>query len=587
MTGLTNAGTATAVLLRLAAERPSKQAVLLVADPDDPAATTALTYAELDTKARRIAGWLTERYQPGERVLLLHPMGLEFVSAFFGCLYAGMIAVPAPLPGRYRHERRRVHRIAEDAGVVAAFTVAGSLATVQEWAAEEGLAGLTVADSETLCGQWPLAEITTDTVALLQYTSGSTGDPKGVMISHANLLANVDSLARTFGFDENVRTGGWIPLYHDMGLMGQLLPALFLGSTCVLMNPMSFLKRPVNWLTMIDRYDIAWSAAPNFAYEHCCRRIDDSAVDSLDLSRWRYAANGSEPVRAATLTAFAKKFAGAGFREDAIAPCFGMAEATVFVSGGGVRPAPVRKIDAESLEQHEIRPAQENRPARSIVSCGIPRDIDVRAVDPETGEPMPDGQVGELWLRGRSVSRGYWARPDVTEAIFGAYTTTGDGPYLRTGDLGVLLDGELYVTGRIKEMVTSNGRNLYPQDIEYELATQHERLGGHVGAVFTVPVSEGDNETEALVVLHEMKGRASEDELTRLSAQMKQTVVREFGVSADGIVLLRPGSVRRTTSGKIQRTAMRELFLAEELSPVFADAGSQAVLAGATKGRSA
>ncbi|MBN8467946.1 fatty acyl-AMP ligase [Corallococcus exiguus] len=556
----------TELLREHARTRPDQEAVSLVRDLDRADGTTTLTYQRLDAEARRIAVWLQERFAPGERVLMLYPVGVDFVAAFFGCLYAGMITVPAPLPGQYPHQRRRVRSIARDAGVRAIFTDSTHAAAVTEWAGAEGLEGVTVLATDTQGDgdpeAWRMPPTSRDTLLLLQYTSGSTGEPKGVMVSHHNLLHNVASFQRALGFTDRTRFGGWIPLYHDMGLMAQLLPALFLGSACVLMTPNAFVMRPHLWLRMIDKHDIGYSAAPNFAFELCRRRVSDAQLAGLDLSRWEFAANGSEPVQASTLRAFAQRFAAAGFRESALCPCYGMAEATVFVSGRAHRPPVVHRVVAEALEQHEYRLATEGQQARELVSCGVPEGYDVRVVDPATRATLRPGMVGELWLRGDSVSRGYWNNPRATSANFGAATAEGEEGFLRTGDLGLVLDGEVYVTGRIKEMLITHGRNLYPQDIEHEVRAQHPELATRFGAVFTVSPPD---EEETVVVTHEVKGRFDTEGYRQLVARIKVTVSREFGIRVGGVALLKPGSVQRTTSGKIQRAAMRTLFLANAL----------------------
>ncbi|HET9381763.1 MAG TPA: fatty acyl-AMP ligase [Streptomyces sp.] len=557
------------LLRRHAAERPGRTALTFVHDPGAPDGARTLDYAALDTEARRVASWLQERCAPGDRVMLLHPPGLPFATAFLGCLYAGVVAVPSPMPGQFQHQQRRVTGIAADAGVRVALTDTGQLAEARAWAGTEGL-GIDVTASDTDgfgdAGQWREPPATARDLVLLQYTSGSTGDPKGVMVDHGNLLHNADSLRGALGLTEDTNFGGWIPLYHDMGLMGQLLPGLFLGSHCALMSPMAFLKRPHQWLALIDDYDLGYSAAPNFAYELCLRRVTDAQREKLDLSRWRFAANGSEPIQASTLRDFAARFAPAGFRAEALAPCYGMAEATVYVSGRAGRPPRVERVDPGALEKHVLEPATPAGPVRELVGCGDAPDFDVRIVDPADHRVLPDGSTGEIWLRGPSVATGYWGRPDATDATFRARTADGDGPYLRTGDLGALLDGELYVTGRSKDLLIVHGRNLYPHDIEHELRLTHAPLATLAGTAFTVPVPH-----EEIVVLHEVRGRFTEEQYRELAVEMRATVSREFGVRPAGLVLLRPGAVRKTTSGKVQRSEMRGLFLQGALAPLYED----------------
>ncbi|MGW2387120.1 fatty acyl-AMP ligase [Streptomyces sp. NPDC001658] len=577
MAGIVTAPSVTAMLRQHAENRPEKQAAAFVTDPVREDGAQWLTYAELDARARSLAVRLHRTgVRPGDRALLLHPAGLDFLTAFFGCLYAGVVAVPSSLPGRYRHERHRVRRIADDAGAAAILTDTPTRGDVEEWLAEEGLGHLPLMVTDDGAGPgpdgWTMPLTDHATLAVLQYTSGSTGDPKGVMISHGNLLHNTAHIAEVLDLDDTKRGGGWIPHFHDMGLMGLMVPPLMTGSTTVLMSPSTFLKRPHLWLHMIDRFDIHYSAAPDFAYEVCSRRVTDAHIEGLDLSRWRHAVDGSEPVRAAVLDRFHQRFAGHGLRADALAPCYGMAEATLFVSGAVDVPPSSLRVSAAQLERNEFRPVSDaDEPGRDVVSCGPPRGAEVRVVDPQTLRTLPEGGVGELWLRGPVVGHGYWGREETNEADFRATTAEGDTGYLRTGDLGTLHEGEIYITGRIKDVLNLRGRNLYPQDIEHELRVQRPELGNLAGACFAVPGAGGHGQDDVLVVTHEVRGIKDEERLRELATGMRLTVAREFGAPVGAVLLLRPGGVRRTTSGKIQRSAMRELFRAGALQPTYAD----------------
>ncbi|MDI5908826.1 MULTISPECIES: fatty acyl-AMP ligase [Streptomyces] len=576
MAGIVTAPSVTAVLRQYAENQPEKEAAAFVTDPVREDGAQWLTYAELDARARSLAVRLRHSgLQPGDRAVLLHPAGLDFVTAFLGCLYAGVVAVPSSLPGRYRHERHRVRRIADDAGAAAILTDTPTRGEVEEWLTEEGLGGLPLmaTDEEGPAPDaWTMPPTRHATLAVLQYTSGSTGDPKGVMISHGNLLHNSARIADVLKLDGTTRGGGWIPHFHDMGLMGLMLPPLMTGSATVLMSPSTFLKRPHLWLHMIDRFDIHYSAAPDFAYEVCSRRITEAQAEGLDLSRWRHAVDGSEPVRAAVLDRFHQQFAHHGLRADALAPCYGMAEATLFVSGAIDGPPSSLKVSADRLERNEFRPtADAAETGRDVVSCGPPRGAEVRVVDPETLRTLPEGGVGELWLRGPVVGHGYWGREATNEADFRATTAEGDTGYLRTGDLGALHEGEVYVTGRIKDVLNLRGRNLYPQDIEHELRVQRPELGNLAGACFSVPGTDGQGPDDVLVVTHEVRGIKDEERLRELATGMRLTVAREFGAPVGAVLLLRPGGVRRTTSGKVQRSAMRELFRAGALQPTYAE----------------
>ncbi|WP_105969124.1 fatty acyl-AMP ligase [Streptomyces geranii] len=549
-----------------AARNPQQPAVTFVSDLND-LKRSVRTRAELDLHSRRIASWIQERLSPGDRALLLYSPGIEFATAFSACVHAGVIAVPAPLPGRYRHERRRLAAIARDAGVRAVLTQESDLQDVEKWIAEEGVVGAVCHPTDAGDGDpdaWTAPEVSPDTLALLQYTSGSTGDPKGVMVTHGNLAANVDRMAAMFGNDSNTTYGGWIPLYHDMGLIGLLLPGLLCGSGYVQMDPMSFLRRPYHWLRMLDACDVNFTAAPDFGYEMCVRRVTDEQLATLDLSRLK-AADGSEPVRADVVTAFTERFAAAGLRPDALIPVYGLAEATLMASGTSGRPARCTDADAAALENRELKPATGTRPSRVLVGCGAPSGSDALIVDPDTGDALPDGRIGEIWLDGPCVAAGYWENDDATDATFHARTSDGRGPFLRTGDLGGLIDGELYITGRRKDVLVLHGRNLHPADIEYELRSQHEELAGLHGATFMVGHDDAVATAPAIVAVHEIRAHWGAERLGEIAVDMKQTIAREFGAPVAAVALVRPAGVRRTTSGKVQRSAMRALYLTGEL----------------------
>lgn len=552
-------------LVRTRAAQAGDAPAVVLAGDDSPVGDVTLSHRELDRRARAIAVWLAARLNPQDRVLLLHQQGVDFAPAFLGCLYAGMVAVPAPPPGSYQQQRRRLTAITKDSAARIALTDAATLLDADNWAAESDGPRIVATDTiDTDPETWREPQITPDTVAMLQYTSGSTGDPKGVILTHRNLVENVASQNRLLGQRADTRYGGWIPMYHDMGLIGHLLPALFLGTVCVLLSPTAFLKHPYRWLKLIDDYGVTMSAAPDFAYERCVKLVTDEQLARLDLSRWLIAGNGSEPVRASTLREFGGRFAAAGLRPDTLSPCYGMAEATLVVSGKAQRPPVWRWFDADALEQRELRPAPESPDARELAGNGVTDTIEARIVDPTTRAVLPPGRIGEIWLRGGSVAAGYWGNPRATEEAFRANTADGEGGFLRTGDLGALFEGELYVTGRLKDVLVIRGRNLYPHDIEHEIRLHHPELAAHVGAAFTVAAPD-----EHLVVLHELRGRFAPDRLLELSRSVKAVVAREFGVPVGGVALLRPGTVLRTTSGKIRRSAMRELFLTGELPAVY------------------
>ncbi|WP_419992809.1 fatty acyl-AMP ligase [Streptomyces boninensis] len=560
--------TFTEVLVERAGALQEAEAHVFLPEDADAMAQT-LSYAGLDAAARTIAVRLRERRAQGQPVLLLYPSGQEFLKAFAGCLYAGAIAVPAPLPRDRKERMRRVTGIIRDTGAGLVLTDAANAPEVSLWLAMTGRgdAVCMATDTEEAVdpGQWRMPRITPDDIALLQYTSGSTSEPRGVMVSHRSLLANQAAFSRVVRSSPEDGFLSWLPHYHDLGLIAQLLHPLWLGARAVQMPARSFIKRPVRWLSAIDAYDTTISCGPNFAYDLCVRRVTDEQLESLDLSRWRVALNGAEPIRPETLDAFASRFAAAGLRAEAVFPAYGLAEATLCVSGGEPgRGHHRRTVDADGLERGELREPRPDAPTRELVGSGTADEYEVRIVDASRRE-LPPGGVGEIWLRGDSVARGYWRRPDESARTFTASLAGSDERYLRTGDLGALVDGQLYVTGRLKEVIILNGRNLYPQDIEWAVREVSTALGSVHGAVFTVQA-----EREQLVVVHEVRVQQADWERLRSLARRVQALIgREFEVPAGNVVFVRPGNLRRTTSGKLQRTLTRKLFLSGELPSLY------------------
>jgi 8-amino-7-oxononanoate synthase len=530
-----------------------------------------LTYRELDRQARAIGAWLESHDLVGERALLLYPAGLEFIAAFFGCLYAGVVAVPVYPPRRNR-SLNRIQAIADDAEAKVALTTDLVLNRVMPLIDDtphlKQLTWLATChvppDSEQ---EWTMPDVHGDTLAFLQYTSGSTGAPKGVVLSHANLVHNSALISYSF---EHTRSGTgvfWLPSYHDMGLIGGILQPLYVGRPNVLISPMSFLQKPYRWLSAITRFHGTTSGGPNFAYDLCVRKITPEQRKTLDLSTWRVAFNGAEPVRAETLDAFAEAFAPCGFRREAFFSCFGLAEATLIVSGGYVREAPVvRTFDAAGLARRELIDADpDDDGVRALVGCGrnLP-DQKIVTADPDTLVQCPPGRIGEVWVWGPSVAQGYWREPEATERTFRArLKDTGEGPFLRTGDLGFLQDGELFITGRLKDLIIVHGVNFYPQDIERTVQQSHPRLRMDCGAAFTV---DGGGE-EQLVVVQEIE-RHKQSDFSGVFEAIRRAVAAEYELAPAAIVLLRAGSVPKTSSGKIQRHACRDGFLAGTLQVV-------------------
>ncbi|WP_217711253.1 fatty acyl-AMP ligase [Actinomadura sp. NAK00032] len=550
-----------------------------------------LGFAELDRKARALARRLEARGLRDRAVLLLYPEGLEFISAFLGCLYARVIAVPAPLPDLDAGRFGRTRRIIEDADIALILTDTAHRGTLDAWLRAAGLRSRlhcldTQAGKDVDPGDWSPPEFGPDTLAFLQYTSGSTSDPKGVMVSHGNLLCNGEEIKRRIEGSPDTIGVGWVPHYHDMGLVGQFLQPLYLACRYVFTSPITFIKRPVLWLELITRYRGTITVAPNFGYELALRRVTDRQLDGLDLSSLTVVKNGAEPVRAATLEALTERFGPVGFRPEMWMPCYGMAETTLLVTGAPIGVGPViRDFDADALTKDEAVPRTGPGPARRLVSSGRPVTLDVRIVDPDTRAERPDGRVGEIWVRGGSVARGYWGGAEESAATFQAETISGNGPYLRTGDLGFRFGGELFVTGRIKDLIIVNGRNIHAHDIEEAARAAHP--AALVGAAFALDgaldgtLAEGsdsgpggglDAGREHVVLVQEISTRAAAGTpLDELASLLKARVARAFELPAVSVVLAARGTVRRTTSGKMQRRLTRDAFLAGEITALADD----------------
>jgi amino acid adenylation domain-containing protein len=534
-----------------------------------------LTYRELDVRARAIGAALQAAGLQGERALLLFPPGLDFVAAFWGCLYAGTVAVPA-YPPKPNQPDPRILAIARDARPRAVLSTAAALPRLRSLAERfPELSALSwIATDATPAGseeEWRHPGSDAATLAFLQYTSGSTSLPKGVMVSHGNLLHNEEMIRRAFGQSPETVVVGWLPLYHDMGLIGNVLQPLYAGGSCVLMSPLAFLQRPLRWLAAIDRYRGTTSGGPNFAYELCVRKIGPEQRAALDLSSWRVAYSGAEPVRAETLDRFAEAFAASGFRREAFFPCYGLAEATLFVTGGALEAPPVVEgFGRSGLETGRVEPLAAGGPAaRPLVGCGSAwLEQDLVIADPASGEECPPERVGEIWVAGPSVAGGYWGRPEPTAVTFLARLTgqagqEDRGPFLRTGDLGFLRGGQLFITGRLKDLIILRGRNHYPEDLEVAAERAHPALRPGCTAAFAV---EADGE-ERLVVVLEADRRAGADPREVLDA-VRQAVAGTHEVQVHEVLLVRPGTVPKTSSGKVQRHACRTAYVQGSLEVV-------------------
>ena len=527
-----------------------------------------LTYLELWRRAAGVCETLRTRADAGDRALLIFPPGLDFLVAYFGCLMAGVI--PAPLmPPRRAGARDASAAILGDCRPRFALSLSSQLSgdgadlrarlsptTGLDWIAADLIAPLDAFDA---------AAARHTECALLQYTSGSTSSPKGVMVSHANLVVNLEMIRKAFGNDRASSYASWTPLYHDMGLILNALQAVYVGAPCYLMAPVNFVQRPLVWLEVLSRHRIEVAGCPNFGYDHCVDRFRPEAVEGLDLSAWRVAFNGAEPVRAETLERFARTFAPYGFRASSFYPCYGLAEATLLVSGGARGEGAVkRRLDPVAFHERRVASASAGG-GTTFVACGRALEGEhIAIVDPQDRERLQAESIGEIWVRGPHVAKGYFGREELSEATFRARIAGEEGEWLRTSDLGFVdADGNLFVVGRIKDLIIIRGANHHPQDIERTVEECHPALSRHGGAAFSV---EGDRGEERLVVVQELeRAQRRGRDLEEIEDCIREAVAETHDVSPHRIVLIRPGSLPKTTSGKIQRALTRRLFLERRL----------------------
>ncbi|MGF6451846.1 amino acid adenylation domain-containing protein [Pseudomonas sp. ILQ215 TE3946] len=536
-------------LQRRAALTPDRVALRFLAETQDQA--VVLSYRELDQRARTIAGALQAEASFGDRAVLLFPSGPDYVAAFFGCLYAGVIAVPAyPPESTRRHHQERLLSIISDAEPRLLLTSADLRDALLQIDEAPPLLCVDTLDS-ALAERWVAPDLHGDHIAFLQYTSGSTALPKGVQVSHGNLVANELLIRHGFGIDLNPDDVivSWLPLYHDMGLIGGLLQPIFSGVPCVLMSPAYFLGRPLRWLEAISEYGGTISGGPDFAYRLCSERVSESALERLDLSGWRVAYSGSEPIRLDTLERFAEKFAACGFTSDSFMASYGLAEATLFVAGSPRgQGIPSLRVDDQALAQNRAEPGNGN----PIMSCGISQpDHAVLIVDSVSLEELADNAIGEVWATGPSIAHGYWRNPEATAKTFVQHAGR---TWLRTGDLGFLRDGELFITGRLKDMLIVRGHNLYPQDIEQTIEREVEVVRKGRVAAFAVNI-EGQ---EGIGIVAEIS-RSVQKILPpeALIKAIRQAVAEAYQQAPSVVVLLNPGALPKTSSGKLQRSACR------------------------------
>lgn len=559
---------------------------------DDRESTHSITYAELDRAAIQMAAGLQQRFKPGSSIALVFPPGLDFVKAFFGCVYAGVYAIPATYP-KPRRPSTRLSAIVSDAqpsAIVATRNVidnlgdapSDSIITEQPWLSMEALQANPQSD-------WRLPSIEPSDPAFVQYTSGSTRDPRGVVVSHQNIAANLEMIRTGFELSHAAPKVGvcWLPAYHDMGLIGGILESLYVGGTSVLMSPLSFLQKPVRWLQAISDHRAVVSGGPNFAYELCLKKTQPHDMDGLDLSCWRVAFSGAEPIRSSTMRRFAETFGRYGFSEASFYPCYGLAEATLFVTGGrGPGKLKTCTVDATALRAHgrviEMSPDADSSAASGtnantieIVSCGEPLlGEQVLIVDPQTCVPLAENTVGEVWIQGDNVSPGYRNHERETAATFGASLathssatsgeSTSERTFLRSGDLGFMREGSLYITGRLKELLIIRGRNHYPHDFEATVQASHEKLIPGGGGALLIE----DDDDELLVLVQEVDRSATPSQCEAIIPEIRRNVTAEHDVFVHEVLLLRMGTLPRTTSGKVRYADVHQQYQRGELAIV-------------------
>ncbi len=563
---LPDASTFVEFLCRRALHHPDRVAFTFLIDGELEGAR--LTYAELDRRARAIGAWLQQHVAPGERALLVYPSDLEFISAFFGCLYGGVIAVPTyPPQTRTKRSIAKVQAITDDVQPAAVLTTSSITSTVESvFAQVQNLHGVPLINTDSfdnnLAAAWQDPEVDSSTLAFLQYTSGSTGMPKGVMLTHGNLLHNAAIVYRQYELTSEEHGLSWLPLYHDMGLIGMVIEALYAGAQTTIMSPAAFLQRPVRWLQAISRTRATMSGAPNFAYDLCVRKITPEQKQELDLSSWTKAFNGSEPVHHETLERFVEAFASCGFRPSHFLPSYGLAEATLLISGMRKETPPtVLTIRADALKQNRVVKVSTGSPHEDIRTCvgsGLPpSDLKVVIAHPELLTMCSPGEIGEIWASGPSIAQGYWQRTEETQRTFQAYLAdTGEGPFLRTGDLGFMQDGELFITGRLKDLIIIRGRNYYPQDIERIVEQSHPALRPSCGIAFSIDALD----EEQLVIVHEVERQFRDLNVDEVVTAIRQAVAEQCELQVYAVVLVKVGSIPKTSSGKRQRNACRQRY---------------------------
>ncbi|CAM4396311.1 hypothetical protein BAMA_03625 [Bacillus manliponensis] len=555
-----------------AAKNPDKVAFnYLIGDEDE----ISISFEQLVMDSKRIAAYLQNEGLSGKQALIMYPPGLEYIKAFLGCLYAGVIAVPVYPPTLSRN-MDRIRSILIDASTNIIFTTSQLHSKIAKHFSEE----ISAMDIKWICidesllpqaDQWTQPDINGESIAFLQYTSGSTSAPKGVMVSHQNILYNEKMIQKAFNNDENTIVFGWLPLYHDMGLIGNVLQPLFLGGTSILMSPIDFLKKPFRWLQAISKYKATVSGAPNFAYDLCVKKVTEEQKTLIDLSSWKVAYNGAEPVRYETLKKFSAEFENCGFKEESFYPCYGMAEATLFISGGVTNKKSIIKyFDSKALRDNKVQETRECNESIALVSCGTTHlEQKIKIVNPDTYNTCSKNEIGEIWVNGVNVANGYFGTGD--NANFrGRISGENSAKYLKTGDLGFINDGQLYITGRLKDLIILRGKNYYPQDIE--LTTEKAHIGIKDGCSAAFSITEENEERLVIVAEIERAFRPRESgypndklDAKNVLTHIRQKVMEEHGAQPYCICLIKTGTIPKTSSGKIQRNACKQEYLNNEL----------------------
>ncbi|MBS1518088.1 MAG: SDR family NAD(P)-dependent oxidoreductase [Bacteroidetes bacterium] len=557
-------------LLRLRADdQPDKTAFVFLRDGETE--DGSFTYSELDIRAKSIAEKLQEEGLSGERALLIYESGLEYLDSFFGCIYSGVISVPLHPPGKNK-SLSRISAIAKDSDSRIILSTSGICEELKDdFEKDAVLKDLKWITTETISNdrsqKWKNPGIKPETLAYLQYTSGSTGIPKGVMVNHRNLLTNLNIIDKSHPHDDNSVMVTWLPIHHDMGLIYGILLPFYCGYPCYFMTPQAFVQKPFRWLSAISKYKGTHNAAPNFAFELCVNKISPEQKKSLDLSSWTTAMNAAEPVRAETIERFSGYFSECGFKINYFSPGYGLAEGTLILSTTFTKDTPVMKrFDDDSLEKNHIAKPSDTKDEKSKIHVGHSHsiaDTRIAIVDPVSLLECREGEVGEVWASGLSIAQGYWKRKDATEETFNAHIKdTNEGPFLRTGDLGFIFENELYITGRHKDLIIIRGQNHYPQDIEYTVESSHPALRLGCVAAFSLD-SEGE---EHLGIVQEVQKNFINDfDLDDVVKSIRKSVSEEHDLQVHSITLIRPGTVPKTSSGKIQRKACLHGVLEGEL----------------------